>query len=183
MEQAWRRVSLEEGPPVCSMCACWRTLMWLSLPSLLFILAVLLPAPLPGCSCWRAETSAMGFSPVGSLGIQTATLMAVPKTSLSSLSLHQFILIQTNKAVKSRSQLYNTNTLQLPCIHTNVKRLEPSYFLYKLDITQLWSRYHFLSETFWPKITIPLSQLNVFMETHHQHFTAHLKNRCLQPIK
>lgn len=103
-----------------------------------------------------------------------------PKPSWSSLSFRQFILIQENKVVKFRSQLYNTNTLQLPCIHTNMKRLEPSYFLYKLDITQLWSRYPFLSETFWPKITIPLAQLNVFIETHHQHFTAHLKNRCLQ---
>lgn len=126
------------------------------------------------CSC----------GPGGPLVKQTATLMAVPKTK-PELSLHPFILTQENKVVKSRPQLYNINTLQLPCIHTNMKRLEPSYFLYKLDITQLWSRYAypFLSETFQPKINIPLAQLNVFIETYYQHFTAHLKNRCLQPIK
>lgn len=138
---------------------------------LLFILAVLLPAPLAGCSSWRAQRL-LQWDPL--LWIHRLCGKTISNTSwhcskprLSSLSFRPFILTQENKVVKSRSQLYMINTLTLPCIHTNMKRLEPSYFPSKLDITQLWSRYAypFLSETYWPKINIPLSHLNVFIET------------------
>lgn len=145
IQQVWRMVSLEEEPPVNSMCACCRILTWLSLPSLLFVLAVVLPSPLPGCSSWRAQTLLQQDLPLWTCGLRgntnSSSSWQCPKPGLSSLSLHPFILAQENKVVKSRSLLYNINTLQLLCIHTNVKRLEPSYFPSNLDITQLWSRY------------------------------------------
>lgn len=132
--------------------------------------AVPLPAHLPGMQQgWRAQRLLQKGPLLWTVGlcgnINSNNLWQCPKPSLSSLFiLPSSFLTQENKAVKSWFHFYSINTLQLPCIHTNTKRWQPNYLPYKFHITQLQSRYeyHFLSETFRPKINIPPSQSNFF---------------------